>query len=26
MPEPTGDMVRKARCHHPLVLTPAEAA
>ncbi|MFL5316100.1 MAG: ABC transporter ATP-binding protein [Microvirga sp.] len=26
MPEPTGDMVRQARCHHPLVLNPAEAA
>ena len=26
MPEPTGDAVRRARCHHPLVLTPAEAA
>ena len=26
MPEPTGDGSRRARCHHPLVLTPAEAA
>jgi peptide/nickel transport system ATP-binding protein len=26
MPEPTGDATRRARCHHPLVLTPAEAA
>jgi peptide/nickel transport system ATP-binding protein len=26
MPEPTGNAVRRARCHHPLVLTPAEAA
>ncbi len=26
MPEPTGDTSRKARCHHPLVLTAAEAA
>jgi peptide/nickel transport system ATP-binding protein len=26
MPEPTGDAARRARCHHPLVLTPAEAA
>ena len=26
MPEPTGDAIRSARCHHPLVLTPAEAA
>jgi peptide/nickel transport system ATP-binding protein len=26
MPEPTGDAVRRARCHHPLVLEPAEAA
>jgi peptide/nickel transport system ATP-binding protein len=26
MPEHTGDAVRRARCHHPLVLTPAEAA
>jgi peptide/nickel transport system ATP-binding protein len=26
MPEPTGDATRQARCHHPLVLTPAEAA
>jgi peptide/nickel transport system ATP-binding protein len=26
MPEPTGDAVRRARCHHPLVLTAAEAA
>jgi peptide/nickel transport system ATP-binding protein len=26
MPEPTGDRVRRARCHHPLVLSPAEAA
>jgi peptide/nickel transport system ATP-binding protein len=26
MPEPTGDAVRQARCHHPLVLTPTEAA
>ncbi|MDB5512936.1 MAG: methionine transporter ATP-binding protein [Enterovirga sp.] len=26
MPEPTGDALRRARCHHPLVLSPAEAA
>jgi peptide/nickel transport system ATP-binding protein len=26
MPEPTGDAMRWARCHHPLALTPAEAA
>ncbi len=26
MPEPTGDEIRRARCHHPLVLTQAEAA
>jgi peptide/nickel transport system ATP-binding protein len=26
MPEPTGDAIRKARCHNPLVLSPAEAA
>jgi peptide/nickel transport system ATP-binding protein len=26
MPQPTGDALRSARCHHPLVLSPAEAA
>ena len=26
MPDPTGDRVRSVRCHHPLVLSPAEAA
>jgi peptide/nickel transport system ATP-binding protein len=26
MPERTGDGLRSARCHHPLVLSPAEAA
>ena len=25
-PEPTGDLIRRARCHLPLSLTPAEAA